>query len=282
MEIVLLAFFAAGIAILCWWLIFETEGVYLGRHMVVWLYDVYAHRYDDIKNQSGEFEHIFLAEPIMQDIAPHTSPLMLDVATGTGRLPLAMLSHTDFQGRVIGVDLSRRMLANAAHKFDGYQDRVTLLWCPAERLPFADNAFDVVTCLEALEFMPNPETVLRECARVLRPGGELLLTNRISTRLMPGKIWTGDEMKALLNSAAIKSIQIERWQLDYDQVWGRKSGESLPVGARPLGEVLRCPCCPDKLMIQRENEWVCEGCKGAARIADDGVIELFPLVESAC
>jgi ubiquinone/menaquinone biosynthesis C-methylase UbiE len=281
MDIVLLAFLGAGIVFLGWWLIFETEGVYLGRRVVVWLYDVYAHRYDDIKNQHGEFEHIFLANPIMEDIAPHTSPLMLDVATGTGRLPVAMLSHMDFQGRVIGIDLSRRMLANAAQKFDGYQDRVTLVWCPAERLPFADNTFDVVTCLEALEFMPNPEVVVRECVRVLRPGGELLLTNRISTRLMPGKIWSSEALTSLLKSMGITNVKIERWQMDYDQAWGHKAGLSAPIGARPLGEVLRCPCCPDQPMAQHENEWICDGCKGKAHIADDGVIELFPLMESA-
>lgn len=262
-----------------WWLLIATEGVYLGRRVVIWLYDIYANYYDDVKNYQSLYEHALLAEPIMDQVAPHQSPLILDVATGTGRLPLAMLNHSSFQGRVIGIDLSRRMLRNAAEKLNGYGDQATLIWCPAEKLPFADDTFDVVTSLESLEFMSSPKAVVTEMIRVLRPGGLLLMTNRIGTRLMPGKTWSKEQLTELLSTFDLDDAYVEAWQVDYHKVWAVKSGASQPAGKRPLGEILRCPCC-DELMIERDGTWVCEKCKGRAAVGHDGVIELFPLQES--
>jgi ubiquinone/menaquinone biosynthesis C-methylase UbiE len=246
--------------------------------VVIWLYDWFAPRYDDVKNYQRIYEHALLAQPIMDKVAPHTSPLVLDVATGTGRLPIALLNHSHFQGRVVAVDLSRRMLEIAAQKLAN-AEQVKLLWCPAETLPFSDNTFDVVTCLEALEFMADPPLVLRELVRVLRPGGLLLITNRINTRLMPGKTWTKERLAELLADSDIVDADVEAWQHDYHKVWAVKDGEAEPTGARPLGEILRCPCCTDRLMVERDGMWACEGCEGRARVAPDGVIELFPLQE---
>lgn len=274
---IILAVIAAGLIVLAWWLFISTEGVYLGRSVVVWLYDLYADRYDDVKNYHHEYEYLLLARPMMEAIAPHNAPLVLDVATGTGRLPLALLGHERFQGHIIGSDLSRRMVCIAARKLQGYGERVSLIWTPAESLPFGDGTFDIVTCLESLEFMAHPKQVLRELARVLRPGGILLVTNRISTRLMPGKTWSSEQIQQLLQSLGIEQVMIEVWQADYDQVWGRKAGVSPFVGVHPLGEVLGCPRCRQGPMAQQGDLWVCERCRGSARVGADGVIELFPL-----
>jgi ubiquinone/menaquinone biosynthesis C-methylase UbiE len=273
-ALVLVAF---GIVALGWWLLIETEGVYLGRRVVVWLYDIYAGRYDDIKHFRVEYDHMFLAQPIMTTIAPVKSPLVLDVATGTGRMPLALLRHTHFQGRVIGLDLSRRMLSHAAPKLD--LRRSPLIWSPAETLPFPDETFDVVTCLESLEFMENPDAVLWEAARVLRPGGLLLVSNRRTARLMPGKTWKESDFEAMFKALGMREAILERWQVDYDLIWCLKRGESSPTLARPLAEALRCPCCEQVRMVEQDRVWLCENCQCTARIGDDGVIELAPLFE---
>lgn len=261
-----------GAAALGWWLFVETEGVYLGRRVVVWLYDLYARRYDSIKGYNQIYEHALLAQPIMERIAPLRAPLVLDVATGTGRLPLALLSHTHFQGRIVAVDLSRAMLARAADKLAEDAHRAALVWCPAETLPFADNLFDLVTCLESLEFMANPAAVLRELVRVLRPGGLLLFSQRVNTPWMPGKTWTREQLIGLL-SADMAEAEVEPWQADYHRVWAVKDGSALPSGPRPLGEILRCPCC-SALMAEGPGCWICSGCGGAALVGADGVIEL--------
>ncbi len=228
-----------AVGLFLWWLFIITEGVYLGRRVVIWLYDLYAGRYDNIKQFQPEYDHVLLAQPIMEIIAPHQSPLVLDVATGTGRLPDALLNHVGFHGRIVAADLSHKMLVKASEKLADDLDRVTLLCVPAEDLPFEDDLFDVVTCLEALEFMAEPVTVLCELARVLRPGGLLVTTNRIGTRLMPGKTFTDAEFEVMLNDCGIEDVIIEPWQEDYHRVWGLKAGEAMPTGARPFVEILR-------------------------------------------
>ena len=279
LNLFLVALVAVGVIAAGWWLLIATEGVYLGRRVVIWLYDLYAERYDRIKNYQSIYEHALLAQPIMEHIAPHKAPLVLDVATGTGRMPLALLRHAHFQGRVIGVDLSRRMLTQAADKLAGEGERVALLWCPAEKLPFADDTFDVVTSLESLEFMTNPAAALREMVRVLRPDGLLLISNRINTRLMPGKTWSSEQLAAVLAEAGIEDAEVEPWQEDYHRVWAIKGGQSLPTGARPLDEILRCPCCINHLLTRQPDGWLCEACGGRVTTGADGVIELVPLVE---
>lgn len=277
LKLFLLGLLIAGLIVLGWWLLIASEGVYLGRRVVVWLYDLYAHRYDQVKNYLREYEHMYLAQPIMDRIAPHRSPLVLDVATGTGRMPLALLRHPHFQGRVIGVDLSRRMLRFAARNLYVFDDRATFIWASAEKLPFPDNTFDVITCLEALEFMTSPRAALAEQVRVLRPGGLLLVTQRINTRYMPGKTWTAGQFQQILADLGVPDAQAQIWQVDYRKIWGRKAGESPVAGARPLAEVLRCPRCRKALLEEQAGVWACPNCRARAPIGADGVIELFPL-----
>lgn len=218
----LLLFLAAfAIVVLGWWLLIASEGVYLGRRVVVWLYDLVAPRYDAIKGYNATYDHMFLAQPIMQRVAPDTAPYILDVATGTGRLPLAMLRHARFEGPLFALDASRPMLKIAAEHLRG-QAGVLLLHGDAEHLPFDDGAFDVVTCLEALEFMIRPEAVLAELCRVVRPGGWLLITHRRTARWMPGKVPTRDALCDQLAAQGMTAIKFEDWQVDYDRAWARR------------------------------------------------------------
>jgi len=234
--IVGLGIIAALIAFLIWWLFFETEGVYLGRGIVIWLYDVYAARYDRIVNIDPVYEHLHLAAPVMKRLASETDPLVLDVATGTGRLPLALLNHSEFSGYVVGVDASWKMLRQADQKLEAvYADEyVSIAQGDGLHLPFPADSFDVVSCLEALEFMPVPEEGLHELVRVLRPGGMLLTTLRINERWMPGKLWSQDQMQTLLADYGMQQIEFEPWQYDYTKVWGIKKGTSDFISAAYL------------------------------------------------
>jgi ubiquinone/menaquinone biosynthesis C-methylase UbiE len=109
--------------------------------------------------------------------------------------------------------------------------RVTLIQADAMALPFADNSLPVVTCLETLEFLPNPETGLAELVRVLRPAsmldlnsGWLLTTNRIGweARLMPGKTWSRARLEEILEKMPLRYIRIQVWQTLYDLIWAQK------------------------------------------------------------
>lgn len=228
-------------AFLIWWLIFETEGVYFGSSVVIALYDLYAQRYDRIKQFDDTADFALISQPLLDRIVPLTDPLVLDVATGTARLPLILARNAKFEGHVIGLDASRRMLDKARQKIVAahFESFVTLLHRDASELPFADGSFDVVTCLEALEFVPDPQATLAEMIRVLRHGGLLLTTIRIDTRWMPDRTWSEARMRSELESQGMRDIEIAIWQEDYSQVWAWKSGDSPPIGSGRLDDVLR-------------------------------------------
>ena len=255
------ALLALALVWLVWWLLVASEGVYLGRRAVVWLYDRFARRYDDTKNFQPLYEQVLLARPLLDELAGQRAPMVLDVATGTARLPLALLEEPDFQGRIVAADLSRGMLEVAARKLRGQEQRCLLLRCPAASLPFEDGSFDAVTCLEALEFMVRPGTVLAEMLRVLRPGGLLFISNRINTRLMPGKTWDREQLARLLREHGAGTMRCEAWQVDYERVFARKRGAGTPLGARPPAELLRCPSCAAVGLEPGAGEvWRCRRC----------------------
>ncbi len=267
----------AALLLLGWWLLIASEGVYLGRWMVIFLYDRFAHKYDDVKHYHREYEEMYIAKPLMDAIAPQVDPMVLDVATGTGRVPLALARHQNFKGHTIGVDLSRKMLHHATENIYPYES-ATFMWCPAETLPFPDNTFDIVTCLEALEFMSNPTSVVKEMVRVLRPSGLLLTSQRVNTKLMPGKTWTSQQLQEVLKESGIVEAKAQIWQVDYRKVWGRKAGATFSKGVVPLESILCCPRCgKDKFMHPDDGSWLCEHCKGRAMVSTDGVFELYPL-----
>ena len=242
MPVVILILALLLICFLTWWLIIETEGVYLGRRVVVALYDIFATRYDRVKQSDERADLLLLSQPLLRRLHPQRDPLILDVATGTGRLPLVMAANARFEGHVIGIDLSRRMLEIASRKVANghYEAFITLARHDAMQLPCSDATFDAVACLEALEFLPNPDQALREMVRVLRPGGVLLATIRIDTRWMPGRTHNESEMRKLLESIAMTQIEVEAWQSDYSKVWARKRGQADPVGTNALDNVRSC------------------------------------------
>jgi phosphatidylethanolamine/phosphatidyl-N-methylethanolamine N-methyltransferase len=102
---------------------------------------------------------------------------VLEVGVGTG----ISLPHYSKDCRLCGVDISAPMLRKA-------QERVTELglsnveglWVmDAEQLSFPDDSFDVVVAQYVITTVPNPEATLDEFARVLKPGGEIVLVSRV-------------------------------------------------------------------------------------------------------
>jgi ubiquinone/menaquinone biosynthesis C-methylase UbiE len=96
---------------------------------------------------------------------------VLDVGCGTGFATEGLLGRVE---TVHGLDQSVHQMEKAFEKF-GRHGRVRFCRGDAERLPFADDAFDVVWSSGSIEYWPNPVDALEELRRVTRPGGQVLV-----------------------------------------------------------------------------------------------------------
>jgi demethylmenaquinone methyltransferase/2-methoxy-6-polyprenyl-1,4-benzoquinol methylase len=96
---------------------------------------------------------------------------VLDVGCGTGFATEGLLEETD---EVHGIDQSVHQLEKAWAKL-GKHDPVSFYRGDAERLPFADDTFDVVWSSGSIEYWPEPVAALREFRRVTVPGGRVLV-----------------------------------------------------------------------------------------------------------
>lgn len=97
---------------------------------------------------------------------------VLDLASGTGQPALTLAARVAPDGHVTATDLVPAMLAAAEEAARGQGlTNVSFQQADAEALPFADAAFDVVTCRFGIMFFPDVGQALREVYRALRPGG---------------------------------------------------------------------------------------------------------------
>ncbi|MGK9050673.1 class I SAM-dependent methyltransferase [Neorhizobium petrolearium] len=102
---------------------------------------------------------------------------ILEVGVGTG----LVLPYYPKQCSVTGIDLSEHMIAKAREKVA--RNRLfhvrALQVMDAHRLQFADRSFDAVCLPFVITLIPDPERALDECARVLRPGGEIIIASKL-------------------------------------------------------------------------------------------------------
>lgn len=215
---------ALVLAGLAYWELVIAEGAHLGQRVVVLLYDWAAQRYEFIKKFDAEYEDRALGQPLALALRRTTPCHVLDVAAGTGRLARSLLSQPAFAGAVVNLDLSRAMLLHTRHHQAQHERRVHRVQSPASRLPFADDTFHAVSFLEALEFLPDRKAAAREAVRVLRPGGWLLLSNRVGPDVpwLSGMTFSRPEFLAMLSELGLCEIDVQPWELDYDLAWARK------------------------------------------------------------
>ncbi len=210
------------LALLLYWELSICEGAHLGRRFVVWLYDLTSPNYNRIKEFDLDWEKRFLGEPVAHVIGTLEGASLLDVGAGTGRLAWALAESGSFHGRVTALEAARGMMARRlTDEVDFALDWVEGWATP---LPFGAGTFDLVASLEVLEFTPNPRATLAELVRVLRPGGWLLVTNRIGWQapLILGRTFPKDRFKHVLEDLDLVDVEVFPWQHDYDLAWARK------------------------------------------------------------
>ncbi|MFD7661819.1 SAM-dependent methyltransferase [Streptomyces sp. NPDC059788] len=118
-----------------------------------------------------------LTDVFIEHIRVDASSHVLDLGCGVGGPGLRVVARTG--ARVTGISISEEQIktANRLAAEAGVADRAVFQHGDAMKLPFADASFDAVMALESLCHMPDRQQVLTEIARVLVPGGRLVLTD---------------------------------------------------------------------------------------------------------
>ncbi|KFZ81590.1 ubiquinone biosynthesis methyltransferase UbiE [Amycolatopsis sp. MJM2582] len=153
-------------------------------------------RYWDGKSRNYDREMQFMDRKLFGDsrawACGQATGDVLEVAVGTGlNLPLYPDGVT-----LTGIDLSDGMLAIARCRAERLGHPVTLRRADAHDLPFDADSFDTVVCTLGLCAIPDDGKALREMARVLRPGGRLILLDHIvsSSRAVRGLQWIAEKI----------------------------------------------------------------------------------------
>ena len=166
-------------------------------------------------------DHLPENEWTVELLQPRPDDHILEIGFGPG-VAIEQLTHHVPQGRIVGVDFSRAMVAAAGRRNAQVIKRgqVALHWADVTQLPLGDASFDKAYSIHSIYFWPQPEKALREIKRVLKVGGLLVLT------VLPKEKWqaaspatpvgtpecipyTGDELVHLLLSAGFSPTRIE-------------------------------------------------------------------------
>jgi len=148
--------------------------------------DRYDHHYD---RPRGRCYHTHLSSHVM-DVLPKKG-LLLDIGCGTG---LFVEKYRTGEGTAVGLDLSRGMIQQARRRCKESEFVIGT----GETIPFSDASFDAIASLLAFSYMRDPQAVLTEAFRVLKPNGTLAvctLGKNLLTRGVPALYFIGERMR---------------------------------------------------------------------------------------
>jgi phosphatidylethanolamine/phosphatidyl-N-methylethanolamine N-methyltransferase len=154
-------------------------------------------------------------------------PRVLEVGVGTG----LSLEHYPADAEVTGIDLSPDMLARAQEKVRrnrlGHVKSLRVM--DASYLDFADASFDAGLALYVITLVPDPEQALTELARVVRPGGEIIIASHLGAEKGPVA-----RIEAVLAPAAGSVGWSSDFKLSRLQNWARDTGLATFAEVRPM------------------------------------------------
>ena len=139
------------------------------------VFDSVASRYDLMNDlMSAGLHRAWKAYTVMvANVQP--GQRVLDIAGGTGDLALAFAKKVGPMGQVVHTDINEAMLRIGRDRLLDAGVILPTTVCDAEKLPFPDSRFDLVSVAFGLRNMTHKDAALREMARVLKPGGKLLV-----------------------------------------------------------------------------------------------------------
>lgn len=152
---------------------------------------------------------------------------VLEVGVGTG----ISLSYYSSRCRVTGIDISEEMLDAARRRvtMENLANVEALEVMDAQSLKFADDTFDAVTAQYVVNTVPDPAGALDEFVRVLRPGGELIVVNRIGAEAGP---------RLKVEKAMQPFVQRLGWRSEFPwsrfEAWMAANGNVRLAGRQPM------------------------------------------------
>ncbi|WP_302172512.1 bifunctional demethylmenaquinone methyltransferase/2-methoxy-6-polyprenyl-1,4-benzoquinol methylase UbiE [uncultured Hydrogenophaga sp.] len=139
------------------------------------VFDSVAPRYDVMNDLMSAGLHRIWKRYTITVANPQPGQSALDIAGGTGDLSMALARRVGPTGRVVHTDINEAMLREGRARLLDHGLVLPTMVCDAEKLPFADASFDIVTVAFGLRNMTHKELALAEMHRTLKPGGKLLV-----------------------------------------------------------------------------------------------------------
>jgi SAM-dependent methyltransferase len=148
--------------------------------------------------------------------------LYLDLGCSSGLYTRLLQARLGDDGHLVGVDIAPSMLREAVRRSASQTPRPSYLRADAARLPFAGASFSGAVCGGTLNELMDPERVLRETRRVLRPGGRLAIMGILAATTPGGRrlqrvLATGglrffhpEQLQSLLSHAGLEPDRVER------------------------------------------------------------------------
>jgi demethylmenaquinone methyltransferase/2-methoxy-6-polyprenyl-1,4-benzoquinol methylase len=139
------------------------------------VFDSVAPNYDIMNDLMSGGMHRLWKHYTIAVANPQPGQSVLDIAGGTGDLSAAFARKVGPSGQVVHTDINEAMLREGRNRLLNEGLVIPSLVCDAEKLPFADESFHIVSVAFGLRNMTHKDAALAEMRRVLKPGGKLLV-----------------------------------------------------------------------------------------------------------
>ncbi len=140
------------------------------------MFSAIAPRYDRLNDVLSFNQHKVWRRLGVQMAAVEPGDSCLDVCTGTGPFAIDLARAVGAGGRVVGADFCAPMIRNGIEHTKNHSGApITMMVADAERLPYPDNSFDVVTVGFGVRNVAHLERAVNEMTRVVRPGGRVVI-----------------------------------------------------------------------------------------------------------